>query len=255
MSKAIEKDKIDLKKFVYGFTAIQEKLIDGEKQKIEHQFLIARPDLRLKQTGDLYFAQQVSEFIRAKVLPRAAFQAILQNNGGSMSKEQEIYYAECRQTARKKFLDFQSKSRKTEAERSDAEKEELFALLQDIVALRQEIQTIENEQVAIFNNTAESKARDKTILWWTVQLSKKVEDKNIVDFFEGENTEEKLNKYDELAEDDEDNAFVISVAQRLSYLIALWYLGRAVKYEEFVEFDIVNTTPEAVPAPTDGPAV
>ena len=87
-------------------------------------------------------------------------------------------------------------------------------------------------QANLFEQTAENRARNKTIMWWVLQLSLiEGEDKKLKELFGEGSYEEKLKKYDEI-EESELGLEKIAL-QKLLYLISFWYIGRAASQEEF----------------------
>ena len=104
--------------------------------------------------------------------------------------------------------------------------------------IRKQIQSFESEQIEIFENTAESKARNRTILWWVLNLGYEFKgDSEAVQILDGESFNERLDSYDLIYEDETANEFILSVIKRLTYLVTLWYLGRANDDEDFKVFD------------------
>jgi hypothetical protein len=103
--------------------------------------------------------------------------------------------------------------------------------------IKKEIQTFESSQISIFENTAESKARNKSILWWVLNLSYEKIGDEYSPIFEGETFDSKLDLYDAFEEDYEKYEFILGVLRRFTYLTTLWFLGRANKESEFKYFD------------------
>ena len=55
--------------------------------------------------------------------------------------------------------------------------------------------------------------------------------------FEGNSFEEKLNAYDFIEEAEKEDGFLLGVIRRFTYLITLWFLGRAETNAELKEMD------------------
>jgi len=87
-------------------------------------------------------------------------------------------------------------------------------------------------QANLFEQTAENRARNKTIMWWVLQLSLiEGEDKKLKELFKEGSYDTKLKVYDEI-EESESGLEKIAL-QKLLYLISFWYIGRAASQEEF----------------------
>lgn len=221
---------------------------NGETIEEKLKFALLKPNRRLKEDGELFYAKEVSRFAKAGVLPKAAWGTILSDGGGSISEKEREIYGELLLKFRDASFELQSILIKTESERSDIEKKRSDQIIIELDEIRKEIQNFESSQIAIFENTAEAKARNRTILWWLLTLSYVEKNGDYVQFFEGDGFEEKLNSYD-LYEDlnDENNINIIGL-RRLTYLITLWFLGKAdtekdfdIFYKNFLKKEQENT--------------
>jgi hypothetical protein len=226
------------KKWLYSFSVEESvKKEDGKIEKKNVEFSLLKPNRRLKEDGELFFAAETSRFARAGVLPKAAWNTILSNGGGSISDKEREVYGELLIKFRDASLELQSILFKTENDRSEVEKKRSDELVQELDQIKKDIQSFESSQIAIFENTAEAKARNRTILWWVVNLAYKKSGDNYLPIFEGNNFEEKLDFYDSLEENSENDKFLIPILRRLTYLITLWFLGKAEDSAEFKYFD------------------
>ena len=135
---------------------------------------------------------------------------------------------------------FQSLSLKQEAIRTEEEKANLAKVIEEMTQAREMIQKYEMAQANLFEQTAENRARNKTIMWWVLQLSLiEGEDKKLRDLFGQGSYESRLQKYDDI----EESEFGIEkiALQKLLYLISFWYVGRAASQEEFSKLlDAIN---------------
>jgi len=227
---------MDNKKWYYEFEIEQdEKKEDGSSEKKVHKFAILKPNRRLREDGELFFASETSRYAKAGVLPKAAWNTILANGGGTISDEQREHYGKLLIDFRDKSYDIQALLIKSDGNRNDEDKKRLDELTASLNEIRQEIQSFESSQVNIFENTAEAKARNRAILWWVANLAFKQVDSNFIPFFNAPTFEEKLDQYDEIEQSDD--PFLLDVLRRITYLITLWFLGRAETTEDFVQLD------------------
>jgi hypothetical protein len=70
-----------------------------------------------------------------------------------------------------------------------------------------------------------------------MNLSYEKDGDNYNPLFKGENLEEKLLQYDTFEEEETKYEFLLGVIRRITYLITLWFLGRADVSEDFEAFD------------------
>ena len=127
---------------------------------------------------------------------------------------------------------------KEEAIRTEEEKKQIQNVIEKMNISRERLQRYEMAQANLFEQTAENRARNKTIMWWVLQLSLiQGDDKKFKELFQDGTYEDKLKRYDEI-EESESGVEKIAI-QKLLYLISFWYIGRAASQEEFEK--LLNT--------------
>lgn len=227
------------KNWLYKFE-VEESITkdNGDIIKNNRKFAILKPNRRLREDGELFYAAETSRFAKAGVLPRAAWNTILSNGGGSISDKEREVYGGLLLKFRDASLELQSILFKTEDQRSEVEKTRADELTEDLDSIRKEIQSFESSQIAIFENTAEAKARNRTILWWVLNLAHENINNKYEEIIKGDSFNDKLESYDTL--ENTNNEFMLSVLRRLTYLITVWFLGKAETEEEFEYFDNIN---------------
>lgn len=227
-----------MNKWLYEFDAKNLlKKEDGSQETTIKKFALLKPNRRLREDGELFYATETSRFAKAGVLPKAAWGTILSNGGGSISEQEREQYGNLLIKFRDLSFELQSILIKGDAERTEAEKIRSNELINDLDDIRKDIQNFEASQIAIFENTAEAKARNRTILWWVMNLSYEKDGDNFKPIFKGDTFEEKLLQYDGLEEDENKYEFLLGVIRRITYLITLWFLGRADNHEDLEAFD------------------
>jgi hypothetical protein len=215
-------------KALYSF-----KIQDGSR---EREFGLIKPNRKLKQEGEIYYTAQLSRLVSAGVLPRAIWEKVIKNNGGAISDPEKKEYSDLYKELidlNKNLLDVSSK---TEEDISEEEKQKETSQIQaKMMDVRRKMQALESEQMSLYDNTAEVKARNSTIIWWSMYLAgEKNESGEFVPVIKGEDVDEKLDQYDIILEE---NPFLSGVIKRLNYLTTVWYIGVASSEEEFKSFD------------------
>lgn len=206
------------------------KTIKKVKKDVPKQFSLKKPGRKLYDEAELFYGVKLSEGIKAGLLTRALLAKRFNNDGGVLSENEKdrftkLYMGLFEKQARFQELDFKGKSVSPE------EKKERSELLSTLNRARQELQEFEMAQASLFDQTAENRARNKTILWWVVQLShRKVgEDKYEPVFGDGE-YDNKIKVYDELEEKGDE--FVEEMLTKLSYYVSFWYITKPETREE-----------------------
>lgn len=227
-----------MNKWLYEFDAKNIiKKDDGSQETFIKKFALLKPNRRLREDGELFYAAETSRFAKAGVLPKAAWGTILSNGGGSISDQEREEYGKLLLKFRDLSFELQTILIKGEGERTEAEKLRSEELINNLEDIRKDIQNFEASQISIFENTAEAKARNRTILWWVMNLSYEKDGENYKPIFKGENFEEKLLEYDGFEEEDNKYEFLLSVIRRIMYLTTLWFLGRVDSADDFKLYD------------------
>jgi hypothetical protein len=208
------------------------KVTSKVKSTIPVKLGIKKPTRSLFDEAELFYGVRLSEGIKAGLLTRALLAKRFNNDGGVLSDEEQKEYNDLYVDFFNLQGDFQKLSIKEEAIRSPEEKKEVQNIIEKMTAARERLQKYEMAQANLFEQTAENRARNKTIMWWVLQLSLiEGEDKKLKELFIGNSYEEKLKRYDEIEESD--NVLEKTALQKLLYLISFWYIGRAATQEEF----------------------
>lgn len=214
--------------------------VEKVKTKEPHKFALKKPNRIMFDEADLHFGVSLAELIRAGLLTRNMLGNKYDNDGGTFSKpDLEIIEGLLRE-----MLDLENQYKeKTAALEGDKENEALKKETEDIamklVGIRRELLRYQSKQDSIYNETAEVKARNKTILWWILMLALKGDDKGgYAPFFEGEGLDKeafdrKLKSYDEYEERDDE--FEMRVIRYFTYLVSFWYRNADTTKEQFDE--------------------
>ena len=203
---------------------------------VDRSIFLKKPTRSMFDEAELYYGVQLSEGIKAGLLTRALLAKRFSNDGGVMSNPDKQEYADLYVKLFENQTAIERASAKTEKDRTKSEKEELQKLLEENGVVKREIQEFEMAQASLFDQTAENRARNKTILWWVLNMSfygDPEDSSTIKSIFEGENYAEKLAAYDQIEEDGTE--FQEEVIKKLVYYVSYWYVGQAQTEEEFTD--------------------
>jgi len=154
-----------------------------------------------------------------------------ENDGGALSEPDierfgEMYVEFYKEQT--KFLELQEKE-----ERTKEEQEEMDGLENYLKNTRSALTHFELEQQSLYEQTAEVRARNKTILWWVLHLAmtEGKDGEKPVEVFSGEDHDTKLAVYDELSELEDE--YWDEVLQKFTYFVSFWFVGRVNDEKEF----------------------
>jgi hypothetical protein len=216
------------KKYLYSFEVKDDS---GANRK----FAILKPNRKVKEEGELYYASKLSQFISAGILPKILWDKMFKDSGGIVARSDRKEYSDLFEELSTNRNAIDKISVKPESSRTTEEKAELEKLQATNVLIRKEMQDLEFLQINAFENTAEAKARNKTIVWWAANLAVEESSSGKTEYLLGSgDIEEKLDNYDNFVEN---NEFLTSVFSRVNYLVTVWYLGSAETFEDFKNLD------------------
>ena len=214
-----------------------------KEENVVRNFFLKKPTRSMFDEAELYFGVKLSEGIKAGMLTRAMLAKRFDNDGGVLSDADKEQYSGLY------FTLFEVQNQLTrlqlipEKERSKQEQKEYNESVRAMIGLKAEIQEFETAQASFFDQTAENRARNKTITWWVLNLAHEIKDDGEeVLFFGSGSVEDKLDFYDDLEEEGDD--FIDSVMKNFSYYTSFWYIGRAKTQEEFEQLSSLEENTE-----------
>ena len=234
---------------MFEFDIFQEKEIEkvdistnekGEEVKVTSKvktnapvkLAIKKPTRSLFDEAELFYGVRLSEGIKAGLLTRALLAKRFNNDGGVLSDEEQKEYNDLYLEFFNLQNEFQKLSIKEESIRTEEEKANLKSVIEKMNNARDRLQKYEMAQANLFEQTAENRARNKTILWWILHLSFMIDKEGKESQLFGEGSfDEKLALYDGI-EDNQDE-WLKTVVKKFAFYVSFWYMGRASTQEEF----------------------
>jgi len=243
---------MNIDKYLYEFSLIKEEEIErqevsknekGEEVRILKKeivkrpvsFRILKPTRKTFDQAELFYGVKLSEGIKSGLLTRSLLAKRYQNDGGALSEPEKERYATLYVQLFQKETELQRLQINLDKLSEDIQKEKVTSVLNEILDVRKELQEFEFYQSNLFDQTAENRARNQTIMWWVLHISYIQNEKDFSPLFGLGSFEEKLNKYDEI-EDGEDT-FIKNAVKKFAYFISLWYVGRISNKEDFEFFN------------------
>lgn len=224
INKNIKSQK-QIEKEIEGKTVL---ILEDVVEKIPLTYFIRKPTRTERNDAELFESIEFSNLIRKGIITRSEVIKTFTLEDVEIEKTYKSYAEKETQFQR---LSLQEKTPELE--------EKITELQKELIELLVKIQDFELTKSSVFNRTADSMARNKTILWWLLNLAYKIEGDKEIQIFEGKDFSEKLDHYNRLLEGAEDNNDVhfTDVIQRFFYFIPAWYTGQAVKEEDFKKID------------------
>lgn len=222
----------------------EEITITKQKEvKTYRTFFLRRPNRAMYDEADLFYAVSVSDFIKKGVMTRQQLAKRFDDDDGIFSKKAAISYKKILEEWLQAEKDLEKLEEVVFEDRSEEQHEQAKVLKSVIDALKSQVQEYELAQNHLFEQTAENKARNKTILWWLLFASyedgkdgdREIFKKPKLDDGEEDNYECRLSVYDELEENGDE--FWNQVVQRFIHLLGAWYVGNVEDEEEFKKLD------------------
>jgi hypothetical protein len=232
LQKEEEREKVEISKNELGEEI---KILKKEIVKKPLLFRIVKPTRKVFDQAELFYGVKLSEGIKSGLLTRSLLAKRYQNDGGALSEPEKERYAALYIELFQKETELQRLQVNLDKLSEEEQKEKISIVLNSLLEIRKELQEFEYYQSNLFDQTAENRARNQTIIWWVLNISYIQKEKEFVSLFETGSFEERLAKYDEI-EDGED-LFLKNAVKKFAYFISLWYVGRISNKEEFEYFD------------------
>ncbi len=207
-------------------------------KEIPKKFVIKKPTRVLIDEARLFYGSQFAKAVKNGFLPLALLSKRFKNDEGTLSDDEKKKYADSILDLEKKQKEFSELTTIKDEDKTQEQKDRFKVLLTDIDREWRKIQEIQNSQTNLFNQTAESYAREQSIIWWILHLSYNENEKNEHTPFFGEgDVPEKLKTYDKI--DESDDLFLKSALQKFIALISFWYVASNERNLTEKDFDLI----------------
>jgi hypothetical protein len=209
------------------------------KKTVDKKFVVRKPSRALYDEAELFYGVKLAEGIKAGLLTRALLAKRFNNDGGVLSDPEKDKFSKLYMSLFEKQARVTTIEDKPKRERSKEEETELQITIEELNASREQIQEFEMSQASLFDQTAENRARNKTILWWVLNLAYEKDGDDHKGVFEGEDYNSKIDSYDRYEEKEDD--FIDEMLKKFSYVVSFWFITKADTKEEL---DILLKTSE-----------
>ena len=117
--------------------------------------------------------------------------------------------------------------------KSDKQKEKLESLKEKLATTKRLIVDAETSMQSLFDHTADIKAQNRLLLWYTLMLThiQREGDEEPLPYFEGEDFDQKLEDY--YSKEDETSDLYEAVVKKVTTVLAFWFFNQASTPDEF----------------------
>ena len=198
------------------------------KEKVPITIVIKKPNRTQLEDGDMFYSIWLNKFMKMGLLTRAMIAKQHVDLGGQLNEEEKQRYSDLMQKSFNKEQEIQRITSTTmEDELSDTQKAKVQRLVRELALVKRELTDFELLQSSVFDHTADTKARNKTLIWYILNLTfvkrEEGEKEKLEPLFEGVDFDEKYNSYIE-QDEAEDEIYKRSI-DRVSSLVTLWYMS------------------------------
>jgi hypothetical protein len=200
------------------------------KKTIDKQYFLRKPTRRLFDEAELFYGVQLSKGIKAGLLTRALLQKRFSNDGGTLGEKEREEWA----NLYSEIFDKQVEIQKLVLidDRSPEEETQFLNAKEYLKDARVRIQEFEMQQSSLYDQTAENRARNKTILWWVLHLASYTDSEdNQKPFFGDGEYEDRIQIYDRMEEEEEE--FMATCINKFFYYVSFWYVSKTSDPEQF----------------------
>lgn len=207
------------------------KKIKKVKEKIPYAIRLKRPSRRELEEAELEYSVEMSKCVKKGILTRAMLFKKYSDTGGMYTDDESRDYSEIY----RKLLTLQNEYVRMDSidKPTDSQKEKLEKIKDDLAESKKKLVELESNMHSLFDHTADTKAQNKLLLWYTLMLThiQGESDEAPVPYFKGDTFEEKTKDYYD-KEDDSDE-FYQEIVKKVTTILAFWFFNQASKPEEF----------------------
>lgn len=197
-------------------------------KKVPYKFFIKKPARNLYDEAELFYSSTLSDYIKKGLMTKAMLTKRYLEDNGIWSEGEKTEYIGLYgklftlETELKTLNDSDNSDKESLINEKNKSRKEIIT----------KIQILERTQAEPFEQTAESKARNRAILWWILNISYSDDGKCL--FGEGD-FKTKLAKLDEIEE--KEDKFMIELIKKFNYFITFWSLGSVIDKKDFEKLE------------------
>ena len=205
------------------------------KKQVPFKIIIKKPSRTQLEDGDMFYSIWLNKFIKMGLLTRSMLAKQHLDLGGTLSEDEKQRYAQLYVKLYEQQTIVQRLGIIADDKMSVDQKDRLDRAIAELGVIRKELTDFETVQAAMFEHTADIKARNKTITWYLLYLAHyqvgESDDADILPMFDGTDFDEKYSSYQN--KDEEEDEIYLKSIDRLSSIATIWYMSGVQQQEDF----------------------
>jgi hypothetical protein len=237
-----KEEKTDSIREIYSFTVEQTEKVKvteleerenegGTKEKVEitkeidqavpYRVILKQPNRREMEEAELEYSIEMSRCIKQGILTKAMLSKKYSDSGGLMAEED----AKDLSRLYMKFAELTNDLTRltTKPSKTKREEEKISEQAGKLGEVRKQIVDMETSYASLFNHTADSRAANKAVTWYLLNLAymRRDEEEGMEPIFKGETFQDKVDEYYRLEESGSELYHLIS--SKIATYISYWY--------------------------------
>ena len=165
-TKEVQKTIVDKETGKEEKVKAEEEVVTSEPVRI----ILKEPNRRQVEEADMEYSIEMSQCVKRGILTKAMLANKYTDTGGLVAEEDAKSLAKSYGKLGEIQSEYTRLSTKT-GKKTKEDKERLAQLLEDIAALRKHIVDTETAYASLFNHTADTKAQNRAIMWYVLNLT------------------------------------------------------------------------------------
>ena len=201
------------------------------KEKIPVEVRLKRPSRRELEDAELEYSVEMSRCVKRGILTKAMLYKKYSDTGGVFSEQDAKDYGKLYTEVlnlQNEYVRLDSADKKT-----DKQKKRLEKIKAELGETKQRMVEVESTMHTLFDHTADIKAQNRLLLWYTLMLThvQGEQDEQPVPYFEGEDFDQRVEDY--YKKEDESDEFYLEVVKKVTTILAFWFFNQASSPDEF----------------------
>lgn len=210
----------------------EEETVTTEKiVKVPVDFVIEKPTRRIAEEAELFYSIQLSKAIKMGIVTKAMLVKKYADSGGALSENESKEFLK----GIRDLNELENEYKLLNATSKEDSKEKIEELEEKIQNVKRELIDLESSLQSVYQHTADSKAERDSLIWYTVNLSKVIDENGKpLNYFLGIDHEERLEDFYSKFESDDD--LEVEIVTKLSKIVGYWFYSQSSTQKDIEKF-------------------